>query len=660
MCGITGIWDRRPGRARHLEGPVTAMATAIAHRGPDDAGIFTDQVEGIALGSRRLAIVDLSPLGHQPMASNDGRYVIAFNGEIYNYRALRRELESLGERFRGGSDTEVLVCGIERFGLREMLKRCNGMFGLAVWDRVERRLRLARDRFGEKPLYYGWSGSTFLFGSELKALKAHPSFSPQIDRNVLALYFRHNCVPAPYTIYRDVMQLKAGSILTLRADAPEGYLPDPEPFWTLRQVAEEGLLERSAKNASDDRAVREATDELEAVLGEAVRMRMHADVPLGAFLSGGIDSSVVVALMHKNNLSKVKTFTIAFEDARFDEASDAKRVAAHLGTDHTEMMVTEKEALQAIAKLPTLYDEPFADSSEIPTSLLSALTREHVTVALSGDGGDEMFGGYNRYSWAEKFWRRVEPIPQPLRRIAGGALSRVPPATVDKAFNRAGRLVPKSLQVRLPGMKVQKAGRVLPAANLHETYRLLASHFDDPEQVVIGATEPPSLVTSPRRWPTGLSGTELMIYLDSMTYLPDDILTKVDRATMGVSLEGRVPFLDPDVASFAWSLPMDLKIRNGTGKWLLRQLLYRHVPQSLVDRPKMGFGIPLGSWLRDPLKAWAGDLLNRDRLRREGYLSAGVVGRLWDDHQSGRADHEYELWDVLMFQAWMEQHNAGT
>lgn len=637
------------------------MTASIVHRGPDDSGTFIDDEAGVALGSRRLAIVDLSPLGHQPMTSADGRFVVAFNGEIYNYRRLRRELEGDGCLFRGSSDTEVLVEGIARYGLDDFLRRCNGMFGLAVWDRAERRLSLARDRFGEKPLYYAWSRDVFMFGSELKALRSHPRFTSGVDRDVLALYFRHNCVPAPYTVFSNVSQLRPGSILTIDAGTGVGDLPQPEPFWELRRVVEHGATSRTrrmpAGSVSDESAaVRECVDGLDSVLGEAVRARMHADVPLGAFLSGGIDSSLVVALMQAHHSGKVRTFTIAFEDAMFDEAADARRVAEHLGTEHLEMTVTEKDALETIPKLPRLYDEPFADSSEIPTAMLAALTKDHVTVALSGDGGDELFGGYNRYTWASSFWGRIEPIPHPLRRAAAKALGAIPPSAVDTIFDRAGPLIPRPLRVRMPGMKIHKAARVLPASDLLETYRLLASHFDDPSDIVLGAHEPKSQLTSPESWPRGASDVEMMLYLDTMTYLPDDILAKVDRATMGVSLEARVPFLDPDVADFAWQLPFDLKVRAGAGKWLPRQLLHRYVPASIVERPKMGFGIPLGSWLRRPLKEWASELLDPSRIRSEGYLSSDVVSRLWTEHLSGRADHEYELWDVLMFQAWLEQN----
>jgi asparagine synthase (glutamine-hydrolysing) len=651
MCGIAGFWDRRQAGGRDLEAPIKAMTDAIAHRGPDDSGSFVDESCGLALGTRRLAIIDLSPLGHQPMASDDGRYVITYNGEIYNFLDLRRGLSDLGERFRGNSDTEVLVAGVKRWGLRRTLERCNGMYALAVWDRSERILQLGRDRFGEKPLYYGWSGGVLMFGSELKALRAHEAFDSEIDRDTLALYFRHNCVPSPYTIYKGLAQLRPGSIVTFTSEHKSGDMPVPEPYWTLSDAVDSGADARSRTEAPD--TVEGALDELDAVLGRAVRMRMHADVPLGAFLSGGIDSSIVVALMQAHHDSKVRTFTIAFDDAAYNESHDARRVADHLGTDHLELVVTDKDALETIPKLPKLYDEPFADSSQIPTTLLAAMTRAHVTVALSGDGGDELFGGYNRYTWAQSFWKRLEPVPRPLRRLAAGALGAVPPGWWDTALGPDARYLPKSMRVRTPSTKIQKVTQVLPAADLYETYRLLASHSDDPGSMVLGSKEPNTILSQRDRWPTHMSGAEFMLYLDTMTYLPDDILTKVDRASMGASLENRVPFLDPQVAELAWRMPFDLKVRDGTGKWLLRQLLYRYVPQSIVDRPKMGFGIPLGAWLRDPLRDWAEDLLSPTRLRSEGYLAAEPIARMWDEHQSGRCDREYELWDVLMFQAWM-------
>ncbi len=647
MCGIAGFWDRQPARAEDLQGRVVGMIDTLRHRGPDDAGSFVDAAAGIALGTRRLAIIDLSAQGHQPMASSDGRYVVSFNGEIYNFSELRAGLEGLGHRFRGSSDTEVFVASVQRWGVRATLARCNGMFGLAVWDNQERQLHLARDRFGEKPLYYGWAGSAFLFGSELKALRAHPAFRTEVDRDVLALYLRHNCVPAPFSAFKGIAKLPPGMFVTLGASTPPTVLPEPEAFWSLCDVAEAGVAARWEGTEA------EALVELDATLRDAVGIRMRADVPLGAFLSGGIDSSLVVALMHAHSASKVKTFTIAFEDAGYDEATDARRVASHLGTEHTELLMTAADALETIPRLPALYDEPFADSSQIPTAVLASLTREHVTVAMSGDGGDELFGGYNRYAWGERFWRLVEPVPRPLRGVAGALLGVVPPRVWDRGARRVQRILPRSFDLRLPGTKVHKVARVLPAADLHETYVLLASHAVQPERLVLGAREPRSLLSRPTLWPASVGPVELMMYLDSMTYLPDDILTKVDRATMAASLEARLPFLDHRVAAFSWRLPPDLKVRGGTGKWLLRRLLYRYVPPELVDRPKAGFGVPLGDWLRGPLRPWAEELLDSRRIERDGYLAAEPVRRMWRQHLSGRFDRQYELWDVLMLQAWL-------
>jgi asparagine synthase (glutamine-hydrolysing) len=629
------------------------MTDTLRHRGPDDSGDFLEETAGLALGARRLAIVDLSELGHQPMVSPDGRYVLAFNGEIYNFSDLRRELEDAGLRFRGTSDTEVLVAAVQHWGLHAALTASNGMFALALWDRRDRRLHLARDRFGEKPLYYGWNGNSFLFGSELKALRAHPAFRDTVDRDALALYFRHNCVPAPYSIYSDSAKLPPSSILTIEEATAPGIIPPPEPYWSLGDVAEAGASARQRSSVAD------ATDELDATLRRSVALRMHADVALGAFLSGGIDSSLVVALMQAQHTSKVQTFTIAFDDAGFDEAPQARAVADHLGTEHHELLVTPGDALDVVPRLPEIYDEPFADSSQIPTTVLARLTRAHVTVALSGDGGDELFGGYNRYAWAERFWKRVEPVPLPLRRVAAAALGAVPPGWWDRAFDGARRVLPGSMALRTPGTKLIKVARVLPAADLHETYVTLASHVEDPARLVLGAVEPSTLLTSPERWPALDDAVERMMYLDTMTYLPDDILTKVDRATMASSLEGRMPFLDPDVAALAWRTAPDRKMRAGAGKWLLRQLLHRYVPPALVERPKTGFGVPIGDWLRGPLRPWAEDLLAPGRLARDGFLAPEIVRAMWTEHLSGRCDRQFELWDVLMFQAWLDAQAAA-
>ena len=651
MCGITGVWDRRSPEGAALESHLAAMTATLSHRGPDDSGLLVEADAGVGLGHRRLAVIDCSPAGHQPMESADGRYVLVTNGEIYNFVELRGRLGDYP--FTGHSDTEVLLAAICGWGLPGALQRANGMFALALWDRRERRLQLARDRFGEKPLFYGWAGDAFLFGSELKALVAHPAFRGEVDRDVLALYFRHNCVPAPYCIYRGLAKLPPASVVTLHERSRPGTMPSPEPYWSLAEVAADGL------GAAEHKSEAAWAEELGAVLGESVRVRMRSDVPLGAFLSGGIDSSLVVALMQGQGGGPVHTFTMGFEDEAFDEAEAARAVASHLGTEHTEMRVSAADALALIPTLATMYDEPFADSSQVPQALLARLTRAHVTVALSGDGGDELFGGYNRYGWAEHFWPRLERVPLPARRAAARLLSAVPPAWWARAFARADPVLPARLRVRMPGMKVHKAARVLPAGNLNEAYRLLASHADKPDALVPGARERPTLLSGARGAPD--DPLQRMLYLDAMTYLPDDILTKVDRATMAVALETRVPFLDPAVAALAWRLPADVKVRAGTGKWLLRQVLHGLVPPELVERPKAGFGIPLASWLRGPLRDWAEALLAPGLLAEQGYVAPAPVAAMWQAHQSGRQDLAYELWDVLMFQAWLAAWGgAGT
>jgi len=650
MCGIAGILEPGGAGEDELQAHIEAMTAALRHRGPDDAGTYVDPAAGVALGSRRLAVVDLSRHGHQPMVCAQRRHVLAFNGEIYNYRDLRRELEHEGARFGGSSDTEVLLGAICRWGLRDALVRCNGMFAVALWDTTERCLQLARDRFGEKPLYYGWANGALLVGSELKAIRANPAFHADVDADALALYFRHNCIPAPYTIYRGFAKLPPATIVTFDRTATAGTLPPPVPYWSLADVVAEGRLARAQSAPSLEACL----DDLDAVLRSAVGLRLHADVALGAFLSGGIDSSLVVALMQAQSAHRVRTFTVALAEHGYDESASAREVASHLGTDHTELLVTPRDALDVVPRLPAMYDEPFADSSQIPTALLAALTRRHVTVALSGDGGDELFGGYNRYAYADRFWHRVARVPLPLRRHAGRIASAVPPTWWDRLYARAGPVLPAAWRVRMPSTKVAKAARVLPAADLHDTYRRLTSHMADPATLVPNTHEPPTVLTDLDRWPSVDEPVELMMYLDTVSYLPDDILTKLDRATMAASLEARVPLLDPAVASWAWRLPLELKVHRGSGKWLLRRLLHRYVPAQLVERPKMGFGIPLSDWLRGPLRPWAEELLDAHRLRRDGYLAAGEIRRMWEEHLSGRRDHEALLWNALMFGAWLE------
>lgn len=649
MCGIVGFWQS----GATLNGAVLAVMTeAIRHRGPDADGHWFDANSGVALGHRRLAILDLTPTGAQPMLSHCGRYVIAFNGEVYNFAALRGELEEAGvtPAWRGHSDTEVMLTAIAAWGLEAALKKFVGMFAFALWDRETRTLSLARDRLGEKPLYYGWQDGIFLFGSELKALKAHPAFRAEIDRDALTLFLRHNTIPAPYSIYQDIHKLPPGTFLQLHIGQKDVR---PVAYWSARSMAEAG--QRNLFRGSDA----EAVTELERLLGQAVGGQMVADVPLGAFLSGGIDSTTVVALMQAQSARPVKTFTIGFNEAGYNEAEHAHAVARHLGTEHTELYVTPQDAMDVIPNLSAIYDEPFADSSQIPTFLVSRLARGHVTVSLSGDGGDELFGGYNRYFWARNLWRRLGWMPRPLRAALAGVLTTLPPAAWNMAFQKLGQWLPPRLRYANPGDKLHKAAEILAVRSPEEIYLGLVSHWKIPAQLVPGSHEPPILLTDPAHRADLPDFEHRMMVLDTVTYLPDDILTKVDRAAMAVSLETRVPLLDHRVVEFAWTLPLDMKIRHGQGKWLLRQVLYRHVPQALMDRPKMGFGVPIDHWLRGSLKAWAAALIEPGRLAREGFFDSAPIQRKWHEHQAGSRNWSYYLWDVLMFQAWIEKTSGS-
>jgi len=645
MCGLNGLWRTGGGAEDALRRDVGAMAAALVHRGPDDAGDYVDAPAGVALGFRRLAIVDLSPAGHQPMRSADGRLVIVFNGEIYNYRDLRAGLERDGVVFRGSSDTEVILERMARHGVRETLPELWGMFAMAVWDTRERVLWLVRDRLGKKPLYYGRAtDGAWIFGSELKSLRAYPACPTAIDRDAVASLLRLACIPAPASIYRGIAKLPPGHVARLSATGDAHV----EPYWRARTVVESALTMR--RSPPDEELIAEG----EALLRDAVRRRMIADVPLGAFLSGGIDSTAIVALMQAESGVRVKTFCIGFRDPHYNEADIAAEVARHLGTEHTELYVTPEDALAIVPRLPAIYDEPFADSSQIPTTIVSALARRHVTVALSGDGGDEMFGGYTRHLWAERAWRRIAPLPPLLRRGGAAIGGRVSPRVWNAAYAAGQRFLPAHARQRLPGDKLRKLTRLLEARDVDEVYGILLAQWDRPTAALPGATMPVSWAD---REAAGLvlpSVAERMIFQDLTSYLSDDILVKVDRASMAASLEARAPLLDHRLVDFVWRLPLSARLRDGRGKWLLRRIVDRHVPPALMDRPKTGFAMPIGDWLRGPLRDWAEPLLAKPALESGAGFDPAVVTAAWRRHLAGEAE-ELRLWPVLMFQAWRER-----
>ena len=637
---------------------VQNMVEAIRYRGPDDAGLWSDDSLGVAIGHARLSILDLSPEGHQPMVSASGRYIITYNGEVFNFAELSKELEAEGARFRGHSDTEVMLAAFEHWEIEKAIGRFIGMFAFALWDRELCQLHLVRDRIGIKPLYFGWIGKTFRFASELKSMLVATD-RPEIDRSALALYMRYAYVPAPRSIYRHIFKLPPGCWLTIgmdQAHSPERFVPEPDDpaaswkpirYWSAKQVVEQGCA--APYGGSEE----ETLKELHALLLDAVRLRMVADVPLGAFLSGGIDSSTVVALMQAQTAQPVRTFSIGFQEDDYDEAQHAKRVAQHLGTDHTELYLTARDAMAVIPRLPIMYDEPFGDSSQIPTFLVSQLARQHVTVALSGDGGDELFAGYYRYFWGRRIWNNVSRVPLSLRKVLSKSLSRVSPESWTTTFSWFQFLLPAMSN---PGHKMHRLSELLVMKNPDSIYLGLVSQWAIPTSIVIDGYEPLTPVTDPNQWANVPDFVHRMMFLDLVTYLPDDILTKVDRASMAVSLEARVPLLDHRVVEFAWRLPMRMKIREeGTGKWILRQLLHRYVPPELLDRPKMGFGVPIEHWLRGPLREWTEDLLDENRLRRQGYLHPELIRKKWAEHLSGKRSWPYLLWNILMFQAWLEQ-----
>lgn len=642
MCGLAGVLDSSGATAEALTQVVTEMADALAHRGPDDHGAWVDARAGIAFGHRRLAIIDLSPTGHQPMVSASGRYVLAYNGEIYNHRELRTELAALGVKFRGASDTEVLVEAIDRWGVRGALERLNGMFALAVWNRDERRLVLARDRLGEKPLYYGSVGTRFLFASELGALERVSGWSPSLDRTAARLFLRYGFVPHPWSIFEGIRQLPPATTLTIRADA--SVSDEPQPYWSLANVVQRGVGRRL--NTSFDPV--EAVDELEQLLTDAVGRRLVADVPVGAFLSGGIDSTTVVALARRTG--PVRTFTVRIPDAGLDESADAARVAAHLDTDHTTVDLATSDALAAVKAVPGIYDEPFGDPSSIPTALVCRAAREHVTVCLSGDGGDEVFAGYNRHVLGRAVWMRARHVPLPLRRagarVVGGALS--------PAWERAARFMPGvGHRVRDPVGKASKLAALLVADDVTSWWSSLAGLWGDDGAVLdVGSLPSPRDLAGAA--PPFADPVEELVWLDTAVVLPDDMLVKVDRASMAASLELRVPLLDHRVVESAWTLPISAKVRDGRGKAILRDVLAKHVPRELTDRPKIGFDPPLGAWLRGPLRGWAEDLLDPRHLDAAGLVSIPAVRAAWAQHLAGKRDRTYDLWPLLCLGAWKE------
>ncbi len=645
MCGITGFVDFNPAKESTLLGRARAMADTMLQRGPDAGACWADPNAGFATGHRRLSIVELSEAGAQPMVSQSGRFVISYNGEVYNAADIRPELESKGYVFRGHSDTEVILEACAERGVQATVRRLIGMFAFALWDRQACRLWLVRDRLGIKPLYWGQFGRLLLFGSQLKALRAHSGWPAEINRDAIASFVRFNYIPTPHSIYRNVYKLPPGAILEVDARSE----PRIERFWTLEDVI------RGARQNPFRGSDAEAEEALARLLGDAVEQRMIADVPLGAFLSGGIDSSTVVSLMQSKSTRPVRTFSIGFEEEEYNEAHHAEAVARHLGTDHTELYVTHDEARDVIPRLSEIYDEPFADSSQIPTYLISALTRRHVTVALSGDGGDELFCGYDRYFQAASIRPYLSALPQQLRRAASSLIRAASPAT----WNGAQDLLPARMRWPNVGHKLHKLAGILLQGE-DEAYLQLVSQFHQPNELVNGATEPATIITSATAKAFIPDYVERMQYFDTLTYLPDDILTKVDRASMAVSLEVRVPIIDHRVVELAWRFPARMRLRDGENKWILRRVLRRYVPNALIDRPKMGFGVPIDHWLRGPLREWAEDLLSESALTRDDLFNPEPIRARWTAHLQGRENWQYSLWTIIAVQAWLARYGAAS
>lgn len=654
MCGIAGFLSGN--FTSSFEDSLNQMAGALHHRGPDDHGHWSDTNSGIGLCHTRLSILDLTSAGHQPMSSASGRYVLVYNGEIYNHKTLRNVLECEEKilQWRGTSDTETLLAGFEKWGMKQTLEKIRGMFAIALWDSLEKKLYLARDRYGEKPLYYGWQKDTFLFGSELKALKKHPSFQGEINRDALNLFIKYSYIQAPYSIYEGIHKLEPGTFLCLEVEnkfESKNINLKPEIYWSLEETSKYALSHTQILDET------KAIKQLDELLSNVIQEQMISDVPIGSFLSGGIDSSTITAIMQAQSERPIETFTIGFNEQGYDEAKCAKAISRHLGTRHEEFYVSPHEALDIIPLIPRLYDEPFADISQIPTFLLAKLTRQRVTVALSGDAGDETFGGYNRYIWVGKIWNIIKILPRPLRKGIKNAFFTVSSAESNNIIGSILNSLPVSHQFSLPTDKINKVMSSLAAQSKQEIFLKILTSFEEVDSLVLEAKEPKIILNEKEKWPEFKCFEHQMMYLDAMTYLPNDILVKVDRAAMGVSLETRVPFLDPRITDFAWRLPLNMKIRDGKGKWILNQLLSKYIPLDLLNRPKMGFSVPIGDWLRGPLKGWADELLCEKRLHSEGYLNAGCIREKWEEHSTGKSDWSRLLWNVLMFQAWLEEQN---